>query len=135
MTLCARGRSAAGFTLLEVLISIVVLVTATMALLPLFAVGTASHQRGIEHVKASLIARRLSAELQDALSTATPKDVTDQPAPGGDGIYRYDAAWTPLDPADPFRSAFVLKIRVRWSTGSSEQSESFETILHRKPGR
>ncbi|MBV8880383.1 MAG: type II secretion system protein, partial [Planctomycetaceae bacterium] len=35
-----------GLTLLEVLISIVVLVLAVSTILPLFAVGSASHKRG-----------------------------------------------------------------------------------------
>ena len=42
-----------GFTLLEILISIMILAVGIVAVLPLFAVGTQSHKRAIDQTHAS----------------------------------------------------------------------------------
>ncbi|HTF56757.1 MAG TPA: prepilin-type N-terminal cleavage/methylation domain-containing protein [Planctomycetota bacterium] len=124
-----------GFTLLEVIIALAILVLGLSAILPLFAVGTASHKRGIDQTMVSLIAPHITARLQERLYEMNPPDLKDQEYAGFGRVYRYDADFTPLDRADKDRMAFIVRVRVRWSENSALHSESFSTILLRRTPR
>src|SRR6185295_8469024 len=69
-----RSRSQ-GLTLLEVLISIVVLVLAVSTIMPLFAVGSASHKRGMDQAQMAWLAPRVAARLQDRFLGEDPAPV------------------------------------------------------------
>lgn len=118
-----------GFTLLEVLIAIVVLVLGVLAVLPLFAVATSSQKRGIDHTRASLLAQRIAAELHP--NVTNPRNLKDQSCGSDYPEYRYDAEYAPVDSNDPFKSAYVLRVRIRWTETDLDKSETFETIVHR----
>ena len=121
-----------GFTLLEVLIAIMVFVLAVSSILPLFAVGTAAHRRGIDQTEASLLAARISAEIQQDLYDLNPKDIVDANFQDRGKTYLYDAQFLPFDRNDPFRSAFIVKVQVKWKVGGQDHKESFDTVLLRK---
>ena len=125
----------AGFTLLEVIISLAILVLGLSAILPLFAVGTASHKRGIDETMVSLIAPHITARLQERLYEVNPQTLRDQEYAEVGRIYKYDATFTPLDLADKDRMAFIVRVQVRWSENASLHSESFSTILLRRTPR
>lgn len=124
-----------GFTLLEVIISLAILVLGLSAILPLFAVGTASHKRGIDETMVSLIAPHITARLQERLYEVNPQTLRDQEYAEVGRIYKYDATFTPLDLADKDRMAFIVRVQVRWSENASLHSESFSTILLRRTPR
>lgn len=121
-----------GFTLLEILISLAILALAVATILPLFAVGTASHKNGIDQTRVRLIAPHIAARIQERLYSPNPVDLVDQEYSEAGRSYRYDAAFTPLDPRDPLAPAFIVKVKVKWLENGVEQGEQFETILLRK---
>ena len=124
-----------GFTLLEIIISMAILVLGLSAILPLFAVGTASHKRGIDETMVSLIAPHITARLQERLYEVNPQPLRDQEYAEVGRVYKYDATFTPLDLSDKDRMAFIVRVTVRWSENASLHSESFSTILLRRTPR
>jgi prepilin-type N-terminal cleavage/methylation domain-containing protein len=124
-----------GFTLLEVIISLAILVIGLSAILPLFAVGTTSHKRGIDQTMVSFIAPHITARLQERLYEMNPPALKDQVYSDLGRVYKYDAEFKPLDLADKDRMAFIVKVTVRWNENASPQSETFSTIMLRRFAR
>lgn len=124
-----------GFTLLEVLISLAVLVIGLASILPLFAVGTASARRGMDQTMVSLLAPHITARLQERLYEMNPHDLKNQEFVQLGKTYRYDATFKPLDPGDPTRSAFLVHVTIHWSENQQLHSEGFTTLLLRRPAR
>ncbi len=124
-----------GFTLLEILISIMILAVGIVAVLPLFAVGTQSHKRAIDQTHASLIAPRIAARIQENLLWNNPSDIRDGLFVEYGTSYRYDATFTPLGMGtdDPLAAAaFLLQVTVKWAVSGEDHLENFETIVLRK---
>jgi prepilin-type N-terminal cleavage/methylation domain-containing protein len=142
-----------GFTLLEVLISIVILVMAIAAIIPLFAVGSTSHKRGMDQAQVAWLAPRIAARMQERLYDANPKDVrgyvreledgslliddlNDKLDPKQSGDYLFEAKFTPLasgaqsDPSS--NSAFVLRVEVHYREFGSQIVDAYETVVLRK---
>ena len=108
-----RSRSR-GLTLLEVLISIVVLVLAVSTILPLFAVGSASHKRGMDQAQMAWLAPRVAARIQDRFYDTNPgpikgfvRELEDgslliddggggKLADDGGAAFRFEATFTPI---------------------------------------
>ena len=128
-------KGSRGFTLLEIIISMAILVLGLSAILPLFAVGTTSHKRGIDQTMVSLIAPHITARLQERLYEIKPPPLVNQEYADVGRTYKYDATFSPLDPADPAPMAFIVKVSVRWSENAAIHSESFSTILLRRMAR
>ena len=128
-------RGVEGFTLLEVIIALAILVIGLSAILPLFAVGATSHKRGIDQTMVSLIAPHITARLQERLYEVNPPALKDQEYADVGRTYKYDATFTPLDLGDRDRMAFIVRVTVRWSENASLHSESFSTILLRRTVR
>ena len=129
-----RGRSR-GFTLLEVIISLAILVLGLSAILPLLAVGTTSLKNGTDQTMVSLIAPHITARIQERLYELNPPPLKDQEYVEVGRTYKYDATFTPLDRDDQARMAFIVKVTVRWDENASQHSESFSTILLRRTPR
>lgn len=121
-----------GFTLLEVLVAMCILVLAIATILPLFAVGTASHKRGMDQTMVSMIAPHISARLQEDLTSDRPRDVKDAQVVYQGRTFQYDAAFTPLDASDPTRAAFIVRVTIKWNDASKLRTEQFDTILLRR---
>jgi prepilin-type N-terminal cleavage/methylation domain-containing protein len=122
-----------GFTLLEVLISIMILAMGIVAVLPLFAVGTQSHKRALDQTHTSLIAPRIAARIQENLTQNNPADIKDGLFVEYGRVYRYDAVFTPMSTGDPLsEAAFLLQVNVKWDVSGEEHLENFETVVLRK---
>jgi hypothetical protein len=138
-----------GLTLLEVLISMVVLVMAVSTILPLFAVGSASHKRGMDQSQMAWLAPRVAARLQERLYDANPKPVKgyvqefedgslvldDAAGKGFGAAYRFEASFMPImtGPKDPIgASAFLLKVDLSSLEGGEPRVETYETVVLRK---
>lgn len=142
-----------GFSLLEVLISIVILVLAVSAIIPLFAVGSASHKRGMDQAQVAWLAPRIAARLQERLYDTNPKDVEgyvreledgslliddlnaklDPKEPRGD--YAFNAKYTPLTAGaqDPTAGvAFILRVEVHYRELGAGLIDAYETVVLRK---
>jgi type II secretory pathway pseudopilin PulG len=146
----------AGLTLLEVLISIVVLVLAVSTILPLFAVGSTSHKRGMDQAQMAWLAPRVAALLQDRAMDPVPDSlrgyvrelqdgsllIDDGAGQGqkykddGGAAYRFEATFTPAvtggarDPLGPV--AFLLKVELSTREGGEPRIESYETVVLRR---
>lgn len=125
-----------GFTLLEVMISIIILVLGMIAILPLFAVGTQSHKRAIDQTHTSLIAPRIAAMIEENLTDTNPSNLADAQFSEYGQDYRYDATFTRIvagSANDPIAdAAFILKVTVKWKQGGEDHLETFETVVLRK---
>jgi len=142
-------------TLLEVLISIVVLVLAVSTILPLFAVGSASHKRGMDQAQLAWLAPRVAAMLQDRLVDTNPDTVKgfvreredgsllidDAGSPGklkddGGSAYRFTATFTPAvaggakDALGP--TCFLLRVELSTREGGEDRTETYETVVLRR---
>ncbi len=132
----SRIKRTGGFTLLEVLIAIMIFVLAIAAILPLFAVGTTSHMRGVDESHLAWIAPRIAAKLQENLFDSRPKDVRDGKWTEAGLTYTYDATFKPM-PAlgrdDPLaQTSFLLRVEVRHGDLATPRVEVFETVVLRR---
>ena len=141
----ASPRGKAGFSLLEVLIAIVVLVLAVSAIIPLFAVGTASHKRGMDQAQVARLQERLYdtnpkdvrgyvRELEDGSVVIDDMNAKLDPKEGGD--YMFEARFTPLTMGgqqDPLPgTAFILKVEVHYRELGAGLIDAYETVVVRK---
>jgi prepilin-type N-terminal cleavage/methylation domain-containing protein len=146
-------RRGDGFTLLEVLIAISILVLGVASILPLYAVGSASHRRGMDQAQVAWLAPRIAARLQERLVDLNPKDVQGYVKLLEDGgilvddadgrlaqdpaaAYSFRASFQPMmqvgDARDPMpAAAFLLRVEIRWRDGQ-ELLEKYETVVLRK---
>jgi len=147
-------RRARGFTLLEVLISIMILVLAIAAIAPLFAVASTSHRRAVDQSEVAWIAPRVAAHLQERFYEMNPKDVKGYIKVYSDGsfmlddsggklpddkdvTYAFKATYTSVSGGmgkqDPMpNSCFVLKVEITYKEEGSPLVESYETVVLRK---
>lgn len=145
-------RSRGGFSLLEVLIAIVILALAVSSIIPLFAVGSASHKRGMDQAQVAWLAPRIAARLQERLYDSNPKDVrgfvreredgsliiddlTAKLDPKETGDYVFEAKYTPLTGGaqDPMAGvAFVLRVEVHYRELGANLIDAYETVVLRK---
>lgn len=122
-------RQRAGFSLLEILISLIILAVAITAILSLFAAGGSSYSRGVDYTNMSLIAEAAYIDIDNAMrNVREPRDIAGQQV-AGFPQYRYDASFQPLDAS---RLAYVVKMKVKWLSEGSERSEEFQTIVLKK---
>jgi hypothetical protein len=148
------GVSAAGLTLLEVLISIVVLVLAVSTILPLFAVGSASHKRGMDQAQMAWLAPRVAARIQDRFYDQNPQPIKGfvreledgslliddggggKLADDGGAAYRFEATFTPVSmgsrndlmPA----TCFLLHVELSTREAGEARIEAYDTVVLRK---
>jgi prepilin-type N-terminal cleavage/methylation domain-containing protein len=129
-------RGAAGFTLLEVLVALMIFVLGISAILPLFAVAGASHKRGIDQSHVSWIAPRIAAKIQENLYSSNPKDIKGATWEEYGQAYVYDATFSPVSMGTQGTGAtgvaFLLQVEVRWKEVPELRVETFETIVLRK---
>jgi prepilin-type N-terminal cleavage/methylation domain-containing protein len=147
-------RRRQGFTLLEVLISIMILVLAFAAIAPLFAVAGTSHRRAVDQSEVAWLAPRVAARIQERLYDFNPKDLKGYVKVSADGAfvlddalgkladdrditYAFRATFTHvsggLGKQDPMPNAcFVLKVEITYKEEGSPVIESYETLVLRK---
>ena len=143
-------KRSSGLTLLEVLISIVVLVLAVSTILPLFAVGSASHKRGMDQAQMAWLAPRVAAKIQDRLYDSDPAPIKgyvreledgsilidDAGKPGADGgaMYRFEVTFTPISPGSGAIPPMCYHLHVELSTRiiGEPQIEAYDTVVLRK---
>ena len=147
------SRSSDGFTLLEVLIAIMILVMAVATILPLFALGTMAHKRGMDQAHLSWLAPRIAARIQQRMYDRNPENIRGyvrqmedgsilveetkkSTSTGGDTSYRFTATFDPVasgsGSAATNNAAFHLTVVVHYLEEGDEQGETFRTIVLRK---
>jgi hypothetical protein len=152
-----RDTGTEGRTLLEILISIVVLVLAVSTIMPLFAVGSASHKRGMDQSQMAWLAPRVAARIQDRLYDTNPAPIRgfvreledgslliDDGGGGklvddGGAAYRFEATFTPMAAASMGGrndmmpgTCFLLHVELGTREGGESRVESYDTVVLRK---
>lgn len=147
-------RRRRGLTLLEVLIAIVVLVLAVSTILPLFAVGSASHKRGMDQAQMAWLAPRVAARIQDRFVDANPAPIKgfvreledgslliDDAGGGklpddGGAAYRFEATFTPMSSGAQKDvmpgTCFMLHVELSTREGGEVRVEAYDTVVLRK---
>ena len=143
-----------GLTLLEVLISIVVLVLAVSTLLPLFAVGSASHKRGMDQAQMAWLAPRVAARLQENLTEINPQPIkgyvreledgsllidnggSSKYADDGGAAFRFEAKFTPIQVGGggdvTGHTCFLLHVELSTREAGEPRIEAYDTVVLRQ---
>jgi prepilin-type N-terminal cleavage/methylation domain-containing protein len=141
-----------GFSLLEVLIALAVLVVAISAIIPLFAVGTTSLKRGMDQAQVAWLAPRIAARLQEQLTDSNPQPVkgfvreledgslvidslSGRLPPSESRDYWFEAVFKTLpgNARDPLAgTAFHLHVEVRFREEGQGVVETFDTVVLRR---
>ena len=152
-----HARASAGFSLVELIVSLLILSLGTASVFALFAVGAASHRRAMDLSTAARAAETVFAELeaswtvaQEAVrAKARPKgrsktkgaavdlDYPSPPDPGappwevpGYPAYRYDVAFAPVGERG---DAALATVTVFWKRKDMDNQTQFKRILLKRP--
>ena len=149
-----------GFTLLEVLIATLILVLAISAILPLFAVATTAHKRGVDQAHLSWIAPRIAAKIQEQFYSTNPQDIFGYVREMEDGsilidnmnrrgklpprqgweTYKFHAKFEEVAMAAGggdvvVNVAFRMSVEVNFLDGGKNQAVHYKTVVLRKHRR
>lgn len=124
---------AAGFSLLEVLIAMVVFAVGAGSLIALFAAGSSTHKRSVDRTRAALVAERVIAEAQFLYTSGTkPEELTERlPSRLPEEIDGYRHVVTAFHPGGEEWSPLelYLQVEIRWKRSGKARAETFATIL------
>jgi Tfp pilus assembly protein PilV len=112
-----------GFTLLEILISLLILIVALVSIFALFGAASASHRRAVSSQNAAQLAYVILAELEQVPNPQTLNAIADGTHPDFDG-YTYDITFTPVG-----ANEIQADVRIKWKRGGQDLGETFRTIL------
>lgn len=138
-----RARARAGFTVLEIVLAMSILLIGMASILGLLSFGAAMSRtaelrsetsQAVEAVVADLQASLFPIVEQDGLEVAgEPRTIEDQPVPGHPGLV-YSA--TPRG-HEPARSPgapleYRVDVEIAWSTAGTRRSRTFSTLFTRE---
>lgn len=117
-----NGNAAAGFTLLEVMIALIIVATALMALLSLGNRSIDVHDRLQKTTRATLLAQYKMAEFE---TTGLPEDRATESfaAPFEEYRWRFAVAETPLP------SIIEVKVIVAWGNEQNNEAVDLTSFL------
>lgn len=123
MTMKISGQK--GFSFLEVLVALMILVFGLTSIFGLFGAATYSHRRGINNELISRMATTILAEMESGQHPAAQdlQDLTDQRHSQFPAIYTYDLSFAIILDAEP--SSQEVTLTIKWPKGR----EVFRTIL------
>jgi prepilin-type N-terminal cleavage/methylation domain-containing protein len=133
----ANGKRSArgGFTLIEVLLALAILLFGMSAVLGLFTFGAALSRSAHLRMVGSSAADAVVADLEETLfpldaqgEAGEPRPIADRSVPGNPELV-YSARATP-NPDRPLE--YKVEIRMRWSSAGVEREKVFTTILLRE---
>jgi len=123
--------SSGGFTLIEILVALFVMLIGLSSAFALFAAATAMHKRATDQSMAAIMADSIFSEVESRLTAGV--DINriarmDARFPKYEG-YRYDLELIPLDANE---DEIYARLSIRWNTQGKELSRVFSTILIRR---
>lgn len=134
-----RGSSERGFTLIEIMTAIAILVFGVVSLVGLLGVGVATHRSAEQHDRAVRLAERVLQRIEEeivpraieaaaAANEALTLPAVDSTTADVDGFpgLRYRIEFT-LDPEVP--TTALCKLRVLWLDQGEAQAVEFHRIL------
>lgn len=131
----ARTRNS-GFTLLEVVLSMGLLVLGMSVLLSLLTFGAALTRSAALRARASTVIESVVVDLEESLFPLEddgtvgepPAVVVDRPVPGARGVV-YTARTRP-NPEDPFE--YVVDVEVSWEADGVRRAKTFQALVLRE---
>jgi len=144
MLRAARSR-AGGFTLLEVLLAMGILLLGMTMLLGLLTFGAALSRQALLRGKASATVEAVVQDLEENLfplladgSAGAPLPIAARPVPGAPGIV-YSAKAEPIPTSEAvevdgqllFRE-YAVEVEVRWQAGGVQRAKTWRTVLLRE---
>jgi hypothetical protein len=143
----AQGPAArrGGFTLLEVLLAMGVMLLGVSMLLGLLTFGAALSRAAALRGKASTTVEAVVQDLEENLFTlledgtaGAPRPIQDRPVPGAPGVV-YSARAEPITASEAvvvgnevLHREYVVDIDVRWTTGGVQRTTTWRTVLLRE---
>ena len=135
MKLSLRNERAAGFTILEVVLAMGILLIGITAIIGLLTFGAALTHASQMRTAAANVAEAIVADLDESLfpleedgSVGEPEDFQDRPLPGFEGVtYSVETVANPDDP-DEYR----VDVRMKWESGGVLRSHEFSTLMNRQ---
>lgn len=128
-------RKQAGFTLIEVLLALGILLFGMSAVLGLLTFGAALSRSAHLRTVGASAAEAVVADLEETLfpfdaegEAGDPRPIADRALPGYPGLV-YSASATP-NPARPLE--YRVDVSLRWKSGGVERERSFQTLLLRE---
>ena len=130
---------AAGFTLIEVVLAMFLLLIGMTSILGLLSFGAALSRTASLRAGSANSIEAVMTELEETLFpleldangeevAGAPRDVTDRPVPGHPGlVYRTRSTPNPENPVE-----YRVDVEVTWAVGGTTRSKTFTTLLLRE---
>lgn len=130
-----RRAERSGFTLIEVLLALAILLFGMSAVLGLFTFGAALSRSAHLRTVGSSVTAAVLADLEETLfpldaegEAGEPRPIQDRSVPGSPELV-YSARATP-NPDRPLE--YKVELRMRWSSAGVEREKVFTTLLLRQ---
>lgn len=131
-----KRASSGGFTLIEVVLSMGILVMGMSVLLSLLTFGAALTRSAALRTRASTVIEAVIADLEESLFPLEddgtvgdpPERIRDRPVPGAVGAV-YSATTRP-NPDDFYE--YAVLVQVSWESEGVRRTKTFETLLLRE---
>ena len=130
-----------GFTLLEVVLALGLLLLGLSVLLGLFSFGAALSRSALLQSEAAGAVDAVVAQLEESFfpmnpdgSAGEPEDVEDRPVPGHPGLVYSARAFpnTATADADGVPDQYRVDVEIAWSSRGAVRSKRFTTLLLRE---
>jgi len=129
-----RAHARSGFTILEVLVAMAILLFGMTTILGLLTYGTALSRTAQLRTSAASAAQATIADLEETFfpevdgEAGEPREVVDRAVPGADGLV-YSARGT-SNPERPIE--YRVDIAMTWSSQGVKREKRFTTLLYRE---
>lgn len=127
----SRRQKNTGFTLVEVLVAMGVLMIGLTSALALIAAAASTHKKSIDQTNAAFIAEAVVASVEQRLHNVNKLDelmAADQQI-AGYPLYRYSVFVHPLNQD---QSEVLVAVSVYWDSGGRKLAKTYQTILLRE---
>ena len=122
------SHTSKGFSLLEVLVALGVLMIGLSSVFALMAAATATHKKSIDETNSAFVAQGVIADVAGKLSLA--KKLEDLQVKGqrmvGYPFYSYDVY---LEPVDQEGFEILVAVSIYWDQGGKKHAKTYQTIL------
>ena len=124
--------SLTGFTLLEVMISLMILAVGLVSVFALFSSAVQAHRRGVRNAIVGFYAQAILAELESGIhpTSDTFQNLKNQTHSSFPDQYNYDLEFKKT--TDQKDNAMVVIITIRWPHGRDFDSATFESVVLKK---
>ncbi len=120
----------AGFTLIEVLIALLVLVSGMVSVIALFTHSVGVHRGAVDDARSALVAEEVFDRMRvewDGSGNSGSVTTLDY----SDDAFRPFEVTTSVAPIDGSEDALAATVKLTWARGAKEQEETFVSILLR----